>query len=147
MTITQEIASEAVPEAVKNPRELVSPELFGKLVARVVQDADVTPDYAARVVDQTIVFLKACADNRSGMLSPSTQVDDGWHAFVLHTEEYAEFCERIAGRFIHHRPMMNEDIRSGAALARTIEALHATGYPVDEELWDRTQSCGSGCKD
>ncbi len=145
MTITADTTAIAVTTS---PRELVSAELFGKLVARVVQDADVTPDHAERVVDQTIVFLKACADNRSGkVLSPSTQVDDGWHAFVLHTQDYAEFCQRIAGRFLHHRPMMNEDIRSGAALARTIEAVRATGYPVDEDLWDRTQSCGSGCND
>ena len=31
-------------------------------------------------------------------------VDKAWHAFLLHTREYAEFCHQIAGRFIHHVP-------------------------------------------
>ncbi|TDD25594.1 hypothetical protein E1287_37160 [Actinomadura sp. KC06] len=58
-----------------------------------------------------------------------------------HTIEYAEFCDRVAGRFLHHVPIMIEDISSGAAMARTIPALHATGYQVDMEFWDTGESC------
>jgi hypothetical protein len=139
--------TERTAPAVANPRDLVSPELFGKLVDRVMRDEQVTEGYAERVIDQTLVFLIACAGNGSGLkLSPSTPVDPGWHAFVLHTEDYAEFCQRVAGRFIHHRPIMDTDIRSGAALERTVIAMHATGYPVDADLWSGATSCGSGCE-
>ena len=31
-------------------------------------------------------------------------MDKGWHAFILHTADYAEFCDRVARRFIHHLP-------------------------------------------
>jgi hypothetical protein len=30
--------------------------------------------------------------------------DEMWHAFVLFTREYAEFCEQYVGRFCHHTP-------------------------------------------
>ncbi|WP_165975677.1 hypothetical protein [Actinomadura rubrisoli] len=38
--------------------------------------------------------------------------------------------------------VLDDDILSGAALARTIPALHATGYRVDMEFWDNE---GAGC--
>ena len=34
----------------------------------------------------------------------SVRVDEVWHQFVLFTAEYAEFCTRFAGRFLHHVP-------------------------------------------
>lgn len=54
-------------------------------------------------MDQALAFLIACA-NTPRPLAPSAEVDLGWHTFLLYTNEYADFCERIAGRFIHHRP-------------------------------------------
>lgn len=35
---------------------------------------------------------------------PSTLVDEAWHAFMLCTYEYSQFCEKFFGGFIHHRP-------------------------------------------
>jgi SAM-dependent methyltransferase len=40
---------------------------------------------------------------RSGP-GPARRGRQGWHAFILHTDDYAEFCQRVAGRFIHHLP-------------------------------------------
>ncbi|NUS56015.1 MAG: hypothetical protein HOV66_14340 [Streptomycetaceae bacterium] len=34
----------------------------------------------------------------------SRRVDEVWHQFVLYTREYAAFCERFFGGFVHHRP-------------------------------------------
>jgi hypothetical protein len=102
-------------------------------------------DFAERVIEQTLVFLVACAQNPGAKLAPSNVTDPGWHAFILHTQAYAEFCTRVAGRFIHHLPIMNDDIRSGNALARTKEALSRTGYPVDDELWPESPTCMRTC--
>ena len=33
------------------------------------------------------------------------RIDDMWHIFILHTRDYAEFCHRYFGRFIHHEPL------------------------------------------
>lgn len=35
---------------------------------------------------------------------PSQVVDVAWHEFILFTEEYARFCRKALGRFIHHTP-------------------------------------------
>lgn len=35
----------------------------------------------------------------------STRVDQVWHEFVLFTREYAAFCSRHVGRFMHHSPL------------------------------------------
>jgi len=31
-------------------------------------------------------------------------IDEMWHAFLLCTEDYAEFCQRFFGEFLHHVP-------------------------------------------
>lgn len=35
---------------------------------------------------------------------PSQVVDDAWHAFILFTRGYEQFCSRAFGRFLHHTP-------------------------------------------
>jgi|GEM_PF-1788690 len=34
----------------------------------------------------------------------SRQVDEVWHAHILFTRDYAEFCQMAFGRFFHHQP-------------------------------------------
>ncbi|TMQ90849.1 hypothetical protein ETD83_33650 [Actinomadura soli] len=137
MTITTDRAAETA----RDPRDLVTPEAFDKIVDFFVTRHRVTRPYAERVFEQTLVFLKTVADNADIRVVPDISVDPGWHAFIEHTVEYAEFCDRVAGRFLHHVPIMIEDISSGAAMARTIPALHATGYRVDMEFWGTGESC------
>jgi hypothetical protein len=40
-------------------------------------------------------------------------VDEVWHEHILHTREYAEFCCRALGNFLHHVP--NGDMDSGGS--------------------------------
>jgi hypothetical protein len=131
-TTTRTCPVEPIPA---DPRDLVSSLLFHRLVECVMSDERVERSHAERVIIQTLAFLKACADNPGVNLSPTRAVDPGWHAFILHTEDYADFCRRTAGRFIHHRPICNDDIRSGTALARTRQAIRAAGFTLDDELW------------
>ncbi|MFD0688121.1 hypothetical protein [Actinomadura fibrosa] len=131
MTIT----AERTAAAVKDPRELVGVEVFDVLAAYVSKHDQVTLPYAEGVVGQTLVWLKACADNPRLRLAMSDSVDPGWHAFILHSQDYADFCDRLFGRYFHHVPpapgmYMNDD-----CIARTLPALRATGYPVDETHW------------
>jgi hypothetical protein len=141
MTIT----TERTASAVKDPRELISEELFGKLVGRVQEEMPVATFYAERMVEQMLVFMQAIAQNPTNkMLTPSAAVDPAWHAFVAHTREYAAFCNEITGgAFIHHIPVINGDILSGKSLQRTLEVMRSTGYPVEEGMWQQWTSCGS----
>ena len=43
------------------------------------------------------------ADNRFVSM-PSQVIDDAWHAFILFTRNYEQFCRKAFGRFLHHTP-------------------------------------------
>ncbi|MEV6641653.1 hypothetical protein [Amycolatopsis sp. NPDC051371] len=127
-------------------RELVDEDLFDRLVDRIVAQESTTREFAERVMEQALAFLYACAGDRDEPLSPSATVDIGWHVFILYTKEYADFCRRVAGRFIHHVP---NDCRTagdpGDEMSRTVAAIAATGLTVDPELWlTLTAQCNDG---
>lgn len=128
------------------PRELISPALFGRLALRVQIDENTDPGTADRIVEQTLAFLAACALNPGARLVPSKMVDAGWHAFILHTCEYAEFCHRIAERFIHHRPAAPDEPEAGtSALGATVAAIRAAGFTADPGLWGLAAKCNGVC--
>ncbi|MGI5418840.1 hypothetical protein [Actinomadura luteofluorescens] len=51
--------------------------------------------YAERMVEQMLVWLKAVTNNPQVRLAMDESVDPAWHAFILHSQDYAEFCERV----------------------------------------------------
>jgi hypothetical protein len=59
-------------------------------------------------------FRLAARHPHAKLAMPSVAVDDLWHEMVLHTQEYAEFCDAALGRFLHHVP---ESAMSGADTA------------------------------
>ena len=127
------------------PRDLISPRMFNQLVARVMADNGDDQSTAARITEQALAFLAACAANPSAGLAPSPEVDKGWHAFILHTADYAEFCDRVAGRFIHHLPDEPGEEVSGAGVTVTVAAMCALGLSVDADLWGIAGACTSDC--
>jgi len=133
-----------------DPRELVTPEQFGAMVDDVVSFDKVTRAYAERGVEQFLIFMKAWGDAMAEVdgdsrvwvkFAPSPAVDKIWHRSMMRTRNFAVVCERVAGRFMHHMPIMDEDIRSGAATERGLAAMRATGYRVDMEWWTDGESC------
>ncbi|WP_131740987.1 hypothetical protein [Actinomadura roseirufa] len=143
---------ERTAQAVKDPRELVAPEVFGLLVEDIMRYNHVTRAYAERLMGQALVFLKAHADLIKAAtkdpadwvrIVPSVPVDEGWHAFLKRTKPYFDFGMEHAGAYLHHVPVVDADILSGAALERTVPILRATGYYVDMEFWEA--GAGAGC--
>lgn len=120
---------------VQTGRELIDPALFERLCRRIVLDYGRDEHTAARIMDQALAFLAACA-NAPRPLAPSAEVDLGWHTFLLYTREYADFCERIGGRFIHHRPDDDPTAPVGAEPpAATAATIGGLGFQVDLALW------------
>lgn len=139
MTITTERPTVAAQG--KDPRELVSPEVFEKLVSYIVEHQSVTKQYASDVIEQTVIYLKAAASNPGIRLAMDETVDPGWHAFILHSADYEAFCADVAGRYLHHVPPPPGGSVDDATIARTLPALRATGYPVKEEFWVNNKPC------
>jgi hypothetical protein len=59
--------------------------------------------------------------NEAFVSMPSLIADEAWHEFILCTREYADFCQRAFGRFLHHTP--TESMRN---LAQAQEGLERT---------------------
>lgn len=117
---------------------LLDHEMRGILVANMIHKfPEMTPDFAHRGVSQMLAFLAAGARS-SEPVSPSPVVDDFWHAFLLHTKTYREFCANQLGKFIDHQPgyLDKEEHGGGKALrARTVEAITNAGYAIDLDFW------------
>lgn len=135
-------------EARDTGRSLLPPEVFDRLVAALMRDKEWDRSLAERVIAQTAAFVKASADNPDLVMAPSRLLDAGWHVFILDTAAYAAFCQRVAGRFVHHRP---QDEPAGATVAADARAaIERAGFAVDAELWDgmaNCSQCNAGCTD
>jgi hypothetical protein len=104
----------------------------------------------ATVEAATRQWFRLAARNPKAKLSmPSVIVDDLWHELVLHTRDYAEFCDVALGRFVHHVPesamsaadaaaMGGSTLQNTLKLAQRDEGIAATALPllftVDRDL-------------
>ncbi|MEU0076166.1 hypothetical protein ABZ027_42590 [Streptomyces sp. NPDC006332] len=142
------------PVGTTDPPTLLTPEVTDRLARRITTDhPDIDSATAHRIIGQTAAFIAASGQQPGQNLAPSKLVDVGWHAFVLHTVDYAEFCQRVVGHFVHHVPTdEDEETPDGpqATRERTLTAITAAGYTVDLELWGTTADCNqchAGCHD
>lgn len=85
-------------------KSLISNELWGRMTRRLARDKGYSLAIAERNLDRALGFLWLCGQLSNVDLSPTEEEDDGWHVFLHYTRDYAEFCHRVCGRFIHHNP-------------------------------------------
>jgi hypothetical protein len=112
------------PEQVVDAHEAV--------VERIAREHRVLRRTARRWFVELVRFLDAC-DEAALPLAPSKKVDRAWHEFVLHTRDYAAFCEERYGRFLHHDPYERPD---KGAYERTWVALRQRGDGrPDRRIW------------
>lgn len=77
---------------------------FAPLVARYSKEYGVTEDEAKEHIREMSRFLALSCNIPQGRYSVMGAVDHIWHMFIIFTKPYAEFCDAVAGRFIHHVP-------------------------------------------
>ncbi|MFD6397538.1 glycine-rich domain-containing protein [Nocardia sp. NPDC060249] len=65
--------------------------------------------------------------------APSLPIDQMWHAFILFTKDYAEFCGKVGG-FIHHRPLPSTSEHQ-PPIEPTLELMTAAYGPLSETSW------------
>ena len=76
-------------------------------------------ELSQEALDASIAALKdyfifrISSDKPVGM--PSVLVDELWHAYLLFTREYQQFCNEV-GHFIHHTPETDKSVYSEAQL-------------------------------
>lgn len=64
-------------------------------------------------------FQLNAANPRAKLGMPSKAVDTAWHEFILLTKNYADFCDKAFGKFLHHVPHDGNAKAEQDGLART----------------------------
>ncbi|MFJ7155892.1 glycine-rich domain-containing protein [Streptomyces sp. NPDC101118] len=128
-----------VSAALRRGRDLVEPELFERLAAFCADEYELERGEADRVMDQALAFVWVIGDTGADDMAPSAAVDPGWHTFMLHTREYADWCADRFGRFVHHAP--NSKVRTRGLMISVVERLQGAGFAVDEALWGTAAEC------
>lgn len=80
---------------------------FPSLISKAVLDS--YPHLSTAQVQQVLLGLKQYFQlcNHAGrqlVAMPSQVVDVAWHAYILSTRQYQQFCQNAFGRFLHHTP-------------------------------------------
>src|SRR5262245_60588326 len=79
------------------------------LIRRLQEKLRLNREDAILLFEDTKRFLFLCG-TVAGPLAPSEPIDECWHHFILFTQDYAEFCQRFFGRFVHHVPKGPDEI-------------------------------------
>lgn len=116
------------------------------LIEKIEDKLDLQTPEAHELFATVKRFLYLCATTKES-LSPSKAIDDGWHLFILHTADYAAFCTRYLGRFIHHQPFTRAQkmLRHGNNEGRLKQlAIEAFGKKLSQN-WGFDQIEASNC--
>lgn len=107
---------------------------------RLQRNHDLSLEGSGRVLEGLRQYFLACLAAQRSPLSkevgmPSKAVDAAWHEFIVLTKEYASFCEKAFGRYLHHTPGAMMATPSNEALANTLhqlrgQALSPTGWAM-----------------
>lgn len=101
-----------------------------QLIERLKQKEGLTHEEAEIVYQDMLRFLSLCGRRNSATknmkLAPPESIDIAWHHFILFTEDYAKFCDKFFGRFIHHYPSPARERPTENLLEKTIALAEAT---------------------
>lgn len=97
--VAQKVSTPAVAlyEAVRDFRSDAAIEYY-------MRDYGLSRETAEEHFAEVVKYLCLVTSYDDESLTPSDQLDEVWHAFLIQTREYAEFSARL-GRFVHHNTM------------------------------------------
>jgi hypothetical protein len=124
-----------------------------EIVFRFSEDHGVSPADAEELFTEVKRWLWLCCHQKRAqergesryvavpLLSEARAVDLMWHTFLLFTEDYAAFCDRYFGFFIHHIPQTRKDAEAWRAKLEAdrqsaIQERRAVLKPAYELIYD-----------
>ncbi|GGT27000.1 hypothetical protein GCM10014713_20410 [Streptomyces purpureus] len=122
--------------APQNARALLSDSAFNAVLHTVLDNnPGMDPSMASRILVEALKFVHAASLFPTVPIAPTREVDEGWHALILHTHLYATLCSRL-GRTVHHYPERPDPSRHDPeVVTRTVALIEQAGYTPDAELW------------
>mgnify|MGYP005612526441 FL=1 len=101
-------------------------------VIRCAEDQEFSIEAARQIFHGLKQYLAVCVFS-GGKRTPAKIVDECWHTFLLHSRDYAEFCEQYTRGFVHHEPAIDD---SGFSFyPRTRQCVIALFGHIDEDVW------------
>lgn len=130
------------------------------VLQRYLKDNGLPMDVAREHEIEFKKYIALCVLHPKGGLGVSRVIDELWHTFIIFTPDYHRFCEMVAGRYLHHQPTTEEDLKDGKNIndyARTL-SVYKTYFgeppvhlwpvpntrPIESNGCDQS-GCGNGC--
>lgn len=130
----------AVTTESRTGRSLVPHTEFEMLAAFCADEYGLELSVANRVVDQALALVYVMGTTGKGaIMAPSRLVDPGWHTLILHTDWYAQWCDKQFGYFLHHQP--NSKARTHGLMTDVVAKIRSAGFAVDDRLWGTAADC------
>ena len=73
------------------------------VIERLQRTTGIDEEKARTLFEDTKKFLYLSAKYEQPMI-PTKAIDEGWHNFILFTQDYEKFCKSVLGKFVHHQP-------------------------------------------
>lgn len=128
--------SAAVPVADRVPLETIMAYKNDAVIGRIATDLTITMEKAGELFDDLKRFLWAASLSDDNTI-PSPLIDEAWHAFILFTVDYADFCTRFFGEFMHHQPhTAGEGYETNTVTIPSIEHFHRVLGGKPSANWD-----------
>lgn len=123
----------------------IEEEPLERVVWRLVEQEGCTEEDARALRAEFLRFFSIAFVSEK-QISPSPLVDKFWHAFILHTRDYEDFCKRHLGHFFHHEPKDHTHTKSakdpspGVFTKEMIEKM----FPAhDKATWKELAICSN----
>lgn len=114
LTFTQVASTSALTKTPKKNIDIqgVMDYPIPEILERYQKDYNVSA-VTARIHERELKrYLIVSIENDSNTDMFSVEVDNLWHTFILFTKEYAQFCKKMFGCFIHHEPRLTPSKRA-----------------------------------
>jgi hypothetical protein len=124
-----------------NNKEIINFQPPNLLIKRFCEDNQISEIEAKELFEETKKFLVLCALNKEVSYSPSKEIDEMWHQFLLHSKAYHDFCSKV-GIFLHHEPSEKSEIEMYARTLKDMEALYGK---LNSAYWAPGETSAGHC--
>lgn len=111
---------------------------FSSVKEKVLSEGSIPEEIVDEAIDEFRRYLILIHLGYRGMAMCSKYVDEVWHAFILHTRDYAAFCESVFGTFLHHEPGTIKNPISTEAVEKFVSA-YQTVFGEVPLIWNSLQ--------
>lgn len=113
------------------------------IILRLVHKENWKMQEAEEAVRKYKNFLKLKVIHKQLAGVPTYEIDEVWHAHILHTKQYIEDCSQIFGHYMHHAPASptGEDSEEMEQLYQNMARLYEETFQesymhcLDVSLW------------